>query len=73
MAQRIWQVKKVKYCLHVGHDVALENEVVYPEDHLPDQPPRILARRCSNATECNMMFEKAACAWCGTNPDHEPV
>jgi hypothetical protein len=73
MAQRIWQVKKVKYCLHVGRDVALENEVVYPADHLPDQPPRVLAQRCSNAVECNMTFEKSVCAWCGTNPDHEPV
>ena len=68
MAERTWQVQKIKYCEHVGHEIAIENEVVYPAEQLPDQPPRILARRCSNALECNMV-EKASCALCGTNPD----
>ncbi len=72
MALRTWQVNKIQYCEHAGHEIALENEVVYPAEHLPDQPPRILARRCSNAIECNLM-DKAACTWCGTNPDHEVV
>jgi len=72
MAERTWQVQKIKYCEHVGHEIALENQVVYPAEHLPDQPPRILARRCSNAIECNMV-EKASCALCGTNPDFDPV
>jgi len=72
MAERIWQVKKLKYCMHIGREIALENELVYPADFLPDQPPRILASRCSNAVECNMMFEKPVCSWCGTNPGHEP-
>jgi hypothetical protein len=72
MAERTWQVEKIKYCEHVRHEVALENEVVYPSEHLPDQPPRVIARRCSNAVECNMM-EKAACLLCGTNPDFDPV
>jgi hypothetical protein len=39
---------------------------------LPDQPPRIIARRCSNAIECNMM-DHTACEWCGTNPGHKAV
>jgi hypothetical protein len=72
MAERIWQVKQIKYCEHVGHEIALENEVIYPAEQLPDQPPRILARRCSNGIECNLM-DKAACEWCGTNPGHEAV
>jgi hypothetical protein len=72
MAFRTWQVKKIQYCEHVGHEIALEHEVVYPAEHLPDQPPRIIARRCSSAVECNMM-DGAACAWCGTNPGHEVV
>ncbi len=72
MAFRTWHVKKVQYCEHVGHEIALENEVVFPAEHLPDQPPRILTQRCSSAIECNLM-DKTACAWCGTNPDLEAV
>lgn len=72
MAFRTWRVEKIQYCAHVGHEIALENELVYPAEHLPEQPPRIMARRCSSAIECNLM-EKAACALCGTNPAHEPV
>jgi hypothetical protein len=72
MAERAWQVEKIKYCEHVGHEIALENEVVYPAEYLPDQPPRIIAHRCSNAVECNMM-DKASCALCGTNPELDPV
>jgi hypothetical protein len=72
VAERTWQVQKIKYCAHVGHEIALETEVAYPAEQLPDQPPRIIAHRCSNAIECNMT-EKAACALCGTNPDLDPV
>ena len=57
---------------HVEHEIEIQNEVVYPAENLPDQPPRIFSRRCSNAIECNML-EKAACALCGTNPDFDPV
>jgi hypothetical protein len=67
MVEKIWQLEKITFCEHVGQDIAIENKVVYPAEHLPDQPPRILARRCSNALECNML-EKPACALCGTNP-----
>ncbi len=72
MAERTWQVQRIKYCEHAGHEIAIENEVVYPAEQLPDQPPRILARRCSNAIECNMV-DKASCALCGTNPDLDIV
>ncbi|GAB4503963.1 MAG: hypothetical protein Fur0043_09560 [Anaerolineales bacterium] len=72
MAYRKWQVSRIKYCEHVGHEVALEVDVVYPAEHLPDQPPRVRARRCSNARECNL-FDKPVCTWCGTNPGHEPL
>ncbi len=71
MAKRIWQVQRVCFCEHAGREIALENEVVYPSDYLSDQPPRILARRCSNAIECNM-FDKPVCIFSGTNPDYEP-
>ena len=48
MAFRTWEINKISYCEHVGHEIALETELVYPAEHLPDQPARVLARRCSN-------------------------
>lgn len=72
MAYRTWQIEKIKYCEHVGHEIALEVEMLYPAEHLPDQPPRIVSHRCSNAVVCNQ-FDKATCKWCGTNPDHDPM
>ena len=72
MAFRTWQIEKIKYCEHVGHEIALEAEVIYPADELPDSPPRIVAHRCSNAEACNML-DKTTCKWCGTNHDHEPM
>ncbi len=72
MAYRTWQVSKIEYCDHVGHEIALENQIVYPSEHLPDQPPRVVARRCSNALVCNGL-EKPGCAWAGTQPDHHPI
>ena len=52
MAEKIWQVEKIKYCEHVGHEVQIENEVVYPAENLPDQPPRIT---CASLLQCNGM------------------
>ncbi len=72
MAEKTWQVEKIKNCEHVGHEVKIEVEVVYPADQLPDQPPRVIAHRCSSAIECNLK-EQAACSLCGTNPDVDPV
>ena len=68
MAQKKWKVSKIRYCEHVGHEIRLETQVVYPAEHLPDQLPRVIANRCSNAVECNHL-DKMVCAWCGTNPD----
>jgi hypothetical protein len=45
--------------------------VIYPDEHLPDQKPRIVAHRCSRGAECGLMSE-AACVWAGTNPDVDP-
>ncbi len=72
MAFRTWQIEQIKYCEHVGREIALETEVAYPAEHLPEQQPRVIAHRCSNAAACNM-FDKAVCKWCGTNPDHNPL
>lgn len=72
MALRTWQVEAIKYCERVGHDIALEVELVYPAENLPDLAPRVLAHRCSNALECNQM-DHPVCKLCGTNPVHNPV
>lgn len=72
MAQKKWQISKTSYCERVGHEITLETEVAYPAEHLPDQPPRVIAHRCSNALECNKI-EKMTCAFCGTNPDYRPA
>lgn len=71
MAQKKWQVEKVHYCEHVRQEVALEVELVYPADHLPDPPPHVTAHRCSKALECNK-HEKMVCAYCFTNPHQLP-
>jgi hypothetical protein len=70
MAEKAWEVTKVFYCDHVGQVVTIETEVVYPADVLPDAP-RVVARRCSSAKECNL-YDKPSCVWCGTNPNFEP-
>ncbi|BAJ62055.1 MULTISPECIES: hypothetical protein [Anaerolinea] len=71
MAKRVWQTIKVQYCRHVGREVSLEAEVIYPDEHLPDEKPRIVAHRCSRGAECGLLSE-AACIWAGTNPDVDP-
>jgi hypothetical protein len=70
MAERTWEVTKRRYCEHVRREVALETEVLYPMDFLPD-PPRVLAHRCSDGVQCNQS-SKVACVWSGTNPDFDP-
>jgi len=71
MAQKKWEVIKVRYCQHVNHKVALQAEVVYPADVLPDQPARILAHRCSEGVRC-MITNSQACSWSGGNPNFDP-
>ncbi|MFH1906775.1 MAG: hypothetical protein ABIL11_05255 [Chloroflexota bacterium] len=76
MAERVWEVSKVCYCEHANREVALETQVVYPIDFLPDQPPRVTARRCSHGMICQQafgnQFAQPACIWAGTNPDYDP-
>lgn len=71
MADRIWQTIKVQNCEHAKSEVALEVEVLYPDEHMPDQAPRIIAHRCSQGLECGLMKE-ASCVWAGTNPTYDP-
>ncbi len=71
MAYRNWEIIKVSYCEHVGEEVALEAEVVYPASFLPEQAPRIITHRCSRGLACNS-FQQPCCCWAGTNPDIDP-
>ncbi|MGD2158824.1 MAG: hypothetical protein PVG32_18240 [Anaerolineales bacterium] len=70
-ATKAWQVIKVQYCHHVSEQVGLEAQVVYPAEWLPDQPPRVLAHRCSEAFRCNL-DGRPSCVWAGTNPAYDP-
>jgi hypothetical protein len=71
MAVKSWQVIKMCYCEHAHTEVALEAELVYPADHLPEQQPRILAHRCSKGLDCNL-DARPSCVWAGTNPVVDP-
>jgi hypothetical protein len=71
MAQVAWEKQKVIFCERVGEDVALEAQVVYPASFMPDQPPRILAHRCSMGLICNQS-DRACCMWAGNLPGYDP-
>jgi hypothetical protein len=71
MAVRTWQTIKVRYCHHVGEQVGLETQVVYPSEWMPEQAPRVLAHRCSRAIDCNL-DNRPSCVWAGTNPSFDP-
>ncbi len=71
MAERTWQPIKISYCHHVGHRVALQAELIYPAEWMPEQLPRVLAHRCSDAVGCNM-DGRPSCIWAGTNPVFDP-
>lgn len=71
MAVTTWQAIKVQYCHHVKSEVELQAQTVYPAEWLPDQPPRILAHRCSHAFACNL-DGRPSCVWAGTNPSYDP-
>ena len=71
MATKTWQPIKVCYCQHVGVEVSLEAELIYPAEWLPDQNPRITSHRCSRGIECNL-DGRVSCLWAGTNPTVDP-
>ena len=71
MSVRTWQPIKVCYCQHVEEEVALEADLTYPAEWLPDQQPRILGHRCSHAMRCNL-DRRPSCMWAGTNPAFDP-
>ena len=71
MARETWQTVKVIHCDRVGCDVAYEVKVIYPSEIMPDQPPRVISRRCSQEAECNLS-DQPGCIWSGTNPFYDP-
>jgi hypothetical protein len=71
MSVKTWQPIKVCYCQHVGSEVALEAELIYPAEWLPDQNPRVNAHRCSRGMTCNL-DGRPSCIWAGTNPAIDP-
>jgi hypothetical protein len=71
MAEKAWQAIKTCYCHHVDQEVALEAEMIYPAEWLPDQMPRVVAHRCSYALACNL-DGRPSCIWAGTNPAIDP-
>lgn len=72
MTEKHWETIKVQYCEHVGSDVSLDGEFVYPAEFLPDQPARLVAKRCSRGVECNQ-YNGMTCVWAGTNPGYDPL
>jgi len=72
MAWRGWEPVKSEFCERVGESVYLEAERVYAAELLPDQPPRVLAHRCSLGLDCNQ-FDKPTCRWAGTLPGFDPL
>ena len=72
MATVVWEPVKSQKCDRVGEWVSLEVRLAYPADFLPDQPPRVIARRCSHAMACNPS-DHPGCSWSGTWPGHDPL
>jgi len=71
VAEVEWRPIKETRCDRIGQPVALEARVIYPAEHLPDQPGRLLAHRCSLGFSCNA-FDRPACCWSGNWPGYDP-
>lgn len=67
MAAEKWVATEKKYCELIGLEVTLEERRVYPNEHIPDMEGyRVLARRCTASTACNLAG--IPCCWAYTNP-----
>jgi hypothetical protein len=71
VAEKRWESIKIRQCEHVGKQVTLDAEVIYPAEFMPDQPPQVVGHRCSHAYVCNG-DDRASCVWAGTNPTYDP-
>lgn len=71
MTDRYWEICQMIYCKHIDSQVALEIELIYTAEHLPEQRPRLLVHRCSHGTQCSLS-EISACVWAEPNPNFDP-
>lgn len=71
MAVIRWMPEKSCFCNRVGEVVTLEVEIIYPSDVMPDMLERVLAHRCSHASQC-MLFQRPTCVWSGGLPEFDP-
>ena len=71
MERVMWKPIKRMFCEKAGEEVALEGKYVFPAGFLADQPPRIVAHRCSLGFACNRL-EGSSCQWAGTLPGYDP-
>lgn len=62
MAWETWRTIQQTRCIFLQGKVCLEARVLYPADIMPDQPPRVLAFRCSSVQDCDR-FNQADCPW----------
>jgi hypothetical protein len=70
MAERAWENIKVRFCDLADCKVALQVDVLYPPENLPDGS-RIVGERCSHGGQC-MKFDTGRCMWSGVNPGYDP-
>lgn len=47
-------------CAHMGKEVAVQTQIVYPVGILRGTLPRIMSRKCSHYADCRLT-DKAAC------------
>jgi hypothetical protein len=69
MAWETWRTVKETRCKFLQDQVRLEARLLYAADILPDQPPRVLAYRCSDGQDCDR-FNQADCPWGILTPTH---
>jgi hypothetical protein len=71
MAVTQWEEAKVIYCERAHERAALELEVIYPSEPIPDWPRRVIGHRCSLAAKCEVQGF-GNCYWTGANPLNDP-
>lgn len=71
MAGTEWVVVNRTWCDRAGADAVLMEQRVYPAEIMPDiSGHRVIARKCSCATECNLA--EIPCKWSFTQPAFDP-
>ena len=71
MAERMSILVNRAWCSRANQTTELREDRLAPADLLPDlSPPRVVARRCSLAIDCNMAG--IPCSWAFTNPGFDP-